>query len=114
MSEKLLIWHDVGTRSDFGDDGVFGVRIGGIPIAVYELGDQVFATHDICTHGLARLSEGWLEDGLIECPLHQGLFDVKTGKAAGAPCVKDVEVFPVRLEDKNRIFVGIAEGGKDE
>jgi nitrite reductase/ring-hydroxylating ferredoxin subunit len=44
------------------------------------------------------LSEGWLEDGIIECPLHQGRFDVRTGKGPGAPIDKDLTTVRVRTE----------------
>ena len=67
-------------------------------LALYLVGDEVFATADLCTHGGARLSEGYLEDYLIECPLHQGLFDIRTGAPAGLPCTRAVRTFPTRLE----------------
>jgi nitrite reductase/ring-hydroxylating ferredoxin subunit len=35
---------------------------------------------------------------LIECPLHQGLFDVRTGEAMGPPCVEPVRTFAVRRD----------------
>ena len=97
-------WIKVGETTDFGDEDVFGADANGTPDAVYRVGEDVFATHDICTHGMARLSEGFLEDGLIECPLHQGLFDVKTGEAAGAPCTEAVRIYPVKL-DGEEIYV---------
>ena len=99
-------WVRVGAMADFGEDGVFGAEAGGAPVAVYLVGEDVFATHDICTHGFARLSEGFLEDGLIECPLHQGLFDVKTGAPAGAPCTEPVKTFPVKVDGED-ILVGV-------
>lgn len=97
-------WIEVCTLDDLEEEGVFGVEVGGMPIAVYEVEGDVYATHDICTHGLARLSEGYLENGLIECPLHQGLFDVKTGAPAGAPCTEAVRTFPAKL-DGNTVLV---------
>jgi CDP-4-dehydro-6-deoxyglucose reductase len=108
MNETVK-WFDVGSRDDFGDEEVFGAMAGNMPVAVYEVDGEIYATHDICTHGLANLSDGYLEDGLIECPLHQGLFDVKTGEANGAPCVKAVQTFPVQIRGE-QILVGIPEG----
>lgn len=110
---EAINWFDVGCRADFGDDEVFGATAGRTPIAVYDVDGEVFATHNICTHGLANLSDGYLEEGQIECPLHQGLFDVKTGEAKGAPCVTAIKTFPTRIEE-DRIFVGIPEGESDE
>ena len=54
---------------------------------------------DECTHGLASLSEGWLEEGRIICPLHGGAFDVRTGKAVALPCKQPVRTFKVQVRD---------------
>jgi apoptosis-inducing factor 3 len=87
-------------------DGVIGVEIEGVPVALYQLGDQVYATHGICTHALAFLADGFVEDGKIECPLHQGLFDIRTGKALCAPLTEDIKTYPVKVED-GTVFVDL-------
>ena len=107
LEHSVTDWIKVGVMADFDEDDVFGADANGTPVAVYRVDGEVFATHDICTHGRARLSEGYLEDGLIECPLHQGLFDVKTGAPAGAPCTEAVKAFPVMIEGEE-IMVMIA------
>lgn len=103
-------WKRVGCAADFGDEGVFGAVADDVPVAIYRVGEDIFATHDICTHGQARLSEGFLEDCLIECPLHQGLFDIRTGEPVGPPCTAPVKTFSVRLEGED-IFVDISVPG---
>jgi naphthalene 1,2-dioxygenase system ferredoxin subunit len=50
------------------------------------------------------LSDGFLEGTVIECPFHQGRFDICTGKALCAPLTEDIRVYPVRIENK-RIWV---------
>ena len=60
-------------------------------------GVEIFATDDVCTHAYAKLSDGWLDKGEIECPLHAGRFDVKTGKATAPPCTDDLKTYPVRV-----------------
>lgn len=78
---------------------VLGVRIGSRDLAVYHMEDGAFCvTDNICTHEFALLSDGWFEDGCIECPLHAGRFDIKTGKGQGAPIDKDLPVFEVKVE----------------
>ncbi|WP_022721385.1 FAD-dependent oxidoreductase [Rhodopseudomonas sp. B29] len=79
-------------------EGVTGVEIDGTPVALYRLGDEVFATHGICTHALAFLADGFVEDGKIECPLHQGLFDIRTGAALCAPLTEPVKTYAVKVE----------------
>lgn len=78
--------------------GVLGVDIGGKTIALYRLGDEVYATDGVCTHGLALLAEGFVDGDKIECPLHQGVFDIRTGKALSGPVTEDLRVYPVRIE----------------
>jgi nitrite reductase/ring-hydroxylating ferredoxin subunit len=93
--------------ADVGDlDGqeVIGVRQEGHDIAIYRLGPDYFATHNTCTHQFAHLSEGYVVDECIECPLHQGLFDIRTGKAQGGLVKTDLRTYPVRIEG-DRIMV---------
>ncbi len=61
-------------------------------------GEEFRATDNICSHEYALLSEGWLENGCIECPLHAAQFDVRTGKALCAPEDTDLEVFELKVE----------------
>lgn len=91
-------WHRVAAAGDVGDDDVKQVVIEGHPIGVYKVGDEFFAVDDICTHAFAVLSEGYLEEHIIECPLHQGCFDIRTGKALNAPVTVDIKSYPVKVE----------------
>ena len=75
-----------------------GFSLGGTPIAIYNVEGTFYATEDRCTHGLASLSEGLLDGDLIECPLHFGAFNVKTGAAAAPPCSVSIRTFVVREE----------------
>ena len=91
-------WHKVAKRSALGEGEVLAAVVGDKQIAIYLIGGEIYATDNICTHAYACLSDGYLEDGIIECPLHAGRFEVKTGKALGAPVTQDIAVFPVKLE----------------
>ncbi len=73
-------------------DGVLGVVIAGKEIALFDLDGTLYATDDICTHAYAKLSDGWLDNGEIECPLHAGRFDIKTGSATAPPCTDDQDL----------------------
>jgi 3-phenylpropionate/trans-cinnamate dioxygenase ferredoxin component len=59
----------------------------------------LFAIDDTCTHQDASLSEGWLEDCMIECPLHASSFDLRTGKPTGPPAERPVCTYPVLIHD---------------
>jgi len=92
-------WVRVAAAADIAAGSVLGVRVGEHDIAVYHLdGGEWYASDNICTHEYALLSDGWLENGCIECPLHAGQFDIRTGKAMCAPVEKDLRMFPVKVE----------------
>jgi 3-phenylpropionate/trans-cinnamate dioxygenase ferredoxin component len=75
------------------------VRVGEREIALYHLpGGSFHATDNICSHEYAQLSDGWLENDCIECPLHAARFDVRTGKALCAPAETDLQVFELKVE----------------
>ena len=99
-------WHDVGEPEDFPDGAVWPVVVDGLPVAVFRDGEGLFALYDLCTHGAAKLSDGWVEDGCVECPLHQGTFDIRTGAPCKAPVTEAVRTFPVRVV-AGRVEVGL-------
>ena len=73
----------------------------GLNLALYYVDGEYFCTDNVCSHAYALLSEGWLEGHLIECPLHNGQFDVRTGKGMGAPVTSDIRSYPVRVEGED-------------
>ena len=101
-----MAWLHAASLNSIPDGGVVGVDVGGTPVALYHLRGEIYATHGICTHALALLSEGWVEDGKIECPLHQGQFDIRSGKALCAPLTRDLRTYAVKLEG-HEIYVDL-------
>jgi naphthalene 1,2-dioxygenase ferredoxin component len=93
-------WIDVADQDAVKVDTIIGVKVGDLDVALYNIDGQIYATHNICTHANALLSDGWLDDDVIECPLHGGRFEVKTGKGLGPPIVCDLTTLPVRIKDK--------------
>lgn len=92
-------WIDAAALADVSGWDVIGVRVDGRDIALYEVEGNIFATDNLCTHGQARLSDGFLEGREIECPLHQGRFDVCTGAALCAPVTEGIKTYAVRIEN---------------
>ncbi|HSV60863.1 MAG TPA: non-heme iron oxygenase ferredoxin subunit [Variovorax sp.] len=99
-------WVDAAAVDELPANDVKGFQLQGLDIALYRVGDEVFATSDVCTHAQARLCEGFLEGHEIECPLHQGRFDVRTGKAMCAPLTEDLRVYPVKIEG-GRVYLAL-------
>ena len=85
-------------------DDVVAVQADGKELAIYGVDGDVFATDNICTHGHARLCDGFLEGHEIECPLHQGRFDIRNGKAMCEPLAENIKIYRVKVEDGN-VFV---------
>ncbi len=99
-------WTRIASTGQLEDDEALGVVVDGRKIALYRSNGEFFATDDVCTHAYALLSDGFLEDGCIECPLHQARFDIRTGKALCEPATEDGASYPVRVEGDD-VFVGI-------
>ncbi len=91
-------WIDAAARDDVPQDEVIAVSAGGREVALYGVDGEVYATDNICTHGHARLCEGFLEGHEIECPLHQGKYDVRTGTPTCAPVTEAIKSYPVKIE----------------
>jgi NAD(P)H-dependent nitrite reductase small subunit len=92
-------WMRVARASEIPEGEMKAVRLGDREIALYHTDDgEFYATDNICTHEFAQLAEGWLEGWEVECPLHAGRFDVRTGKALCAPVQTDLQTFEVKVE----------------
>jgi naphthalene 1,2-dioxygenase system ferredoxin subunit len=100
-------WTPVATLDDFAASDAIAVVAAGKEIAIYLVDGTVFATANRCTHGDARLCDGWVEGHEIECPLHQGRFDVRSGAATGAPAEVPLATYPARLAgDRVELQIG--------
>ncbi len=92
-------WSDVAGRDEVEPDTPLGVKVGELAIGIYEVDGALHAIEDVCPHANAHLSEGFVDGCAIECPLHNAVFDVTSGKhLRGEPC-RDVKTFPVRVVD---------------
>ncbi len=68
-------------------------------LAVYCVDGSFYASDDKCTHAEASLSEGMVDDGLIECPFHGGTFEIATGAPVDPPCSVPLKVYRVQVDD---------------
>lgn len=106
MSVAVIKFHRVAAISEIPAGQGHRFSIAGRDITVFQLDDGVYAIDDICTHGFASLCDGFIDGDRIECPLHAGQFEIKTGKAVEVPCIIDLQTYPIRREE-NDVFVGI-------
>lgn len=99
-------WTDAANFDDVPADDVIGLVVEGRDLALYNVDGSIYATDNICTHGHARLCEGFLEGHEIECPLHQGRFDVRNGVPTCAPVTEAIRSYPVKIEG-GRVFLSL-------
>lgn len=90
-------WHALAMLDEVGPGQMLAREVGDIHLALYNVSGEVFATDNVCTHAYALLTDGWLDNNIIECPLHGGQFNVCTGKAVLTPVEVDLRTYPVRL-----------------
>jgi nitrite reductase/ring-hydroxylating ferredoxin subunit len=70
----------------------------GLILAVFNLDGEFYVTDDTCTHGPGSLSEGYIEDCVVECNFHNGQFDIKTGEVVAPPCMIPIKTYPTVVE----------------
>jgi 3-phenylpropionate/trans-cinnamate dioxygenase ferredoxin subunit len=99
-------WHFAGMAAEFEDEDIAQVKVGPLAIAVYRARGEFYATQDLCTHEHAYLSDGVLIDCVVECPFHQGRFDVRNGKAMSAPAFVPLKTYQLKIVD-GKIYVNV-------
>jgi naphthalene 1,2-dioxygenase ferredoxin component len=99
-------WIGAANETELWDGAGISVLVQGRDIALFRIGDAVYATDNLCTHGHARLCDGFIEGHEIECPLHQGRFDLRSGQPTCAPATEPIRTYPVRIEG-GRVFLSI-------
>ena len=104
MTDELE-WIRVAALNDLEEGFPEPVELDGRRIALFRIGDAVFATDDKCPHEQACLSDGYLAGEVVECPLHQSRFHIPTGEVLTPPATEDLIVYPARIED-GAVLVG--------
>lgn len=75
------------------------IEINQLPIVVYSLNGEYFATGDECSHDGGQIGEGQIEGYEIICPRHGARFDIRTGKVTRFPAAQDIPSYPTRIAD---------------
>ncbi len=101
-------WQRVGPADELEVEDVMPFDFNGREYAIYHTVDGYFASDGMCTHEEESLADGIVIDNVIECPLHQGRFDVRSGKALSAPVCIDLQTFPVQIHDSD-IYIQISD-----
>lgn len=81
------------------------IKVGDHAIAIVRTpSGNVRALDDKCSHGEISLSEGFVDEGTIECWAHGAKFDLETGKPLSLPAYEPVATYEVLIEN-DEIFL---------
>ena len=92
-------WLDLIATQDLEDRWVTRVHSGARVLAVYDTPTGYYVTTALCSHAGADLCDGYFDRHLIECPLHQAAFDVRSGMPIGAPATRPLRSYPCRVQE---------------
>ena len=91
-------YRTVAKVSDIEPGELMYIEVGDEFVCLINMDGEIHAINDTCTHEDASLSDGTIIDGEIECPLHGGAFDIRTGQPTAFPVVVAIEKYDVRIE----------------
>ncbi len=75
------------------------VESGDLVLAVFNVDGEYYVTDDLCTHGPGSLSEGYIEDDVVECNFHNGQFNIRTGEVVAPPCMVAIKTYKTMVEN---------------
>jgi nitrite reductase/ring-hydroxylating ferredoxin subunit len=99
-------WVRIADAGDVSDGEINAYTVGDKQVAVANLGGELRAFDDTCTHQGCSLAEGDLEDTIVECPCHGSQFDIVTGEVVEGPATEPIDVFDAR-EDAGDLQVSV-------
>jgi naphthalene 1,2-dioxygenase system ferredoxin subunit len=103
----MTLWTDVAAEADLFEGAGIAVTPEGQDIALFKLDDgSVYAINNLCSHGNAKLCDGFVEGHHVECPFHQALFDVRDGSVSCGPATEPAKSWPVKIED-GRVYLDL-------
>jgi len=104
MEQEKLNWKLVCNESEIEIDDLKRFDYKDKTFCIYKLKDGIYATDGLCTHEAFHLEEGLVMHEEIECPMHQGIFDIKSGRAVSEPACVDLKTYETKVEEK-KIYI---------
>lgn len=80
------------------------VTIDGVAVALVDVGGQMRAFDDTCTHRGCSLAEGMVDATSVTCRCHRGRFDLASGVPLDGPPTEPIRIRVVR-RDGDRVLV---------
>lgn len=92
-------WQNLISINELEKGWVTLAALGKLSLAIYDTPSGLYVSLAACNHGGANLCDGYFAGYVIECPLHQGAFDVRSGKAVSAPATRAMKMIEVREQE---------------
>ena len=108
MAEETTLVR-VGRADDIPLNEARRVDVNGTPVAVFHLPLGFFAIADTCSHEESSLSEGFIEDDVVECPKHGAQFEIASGLNRSLPATKPVRAYRI-VVDGDELYVEDSDG----
>ena len=89
---------EVAKVSELSEGEMKPVAVGDRTVVLFNIGGELFAIDDECTHAGCSLSDGTLDGDELECVCHGSVFNVKTGDVVQGPADEPVPTYPVHSE----------------
>ncbi|CAB3746035.1 non-heme iron oxygenase ferredoxin subunit [Paraburkholderia solisilvae] len=99
-------WLDAAALDDIEDEDVMRFDHAGHTYAIYRVDGHVYASDGLCTHEHVHLSDGFVMGHVIECPKHNGRFDIRDGRPLCAPVCEKLKTYPAKVAD-GRILIEV-------
>jgi nitrite reductase (NADH) small subunit len=84
-------------KQDIPEGQGIATEVNGKPIALFNVGGNIYAISNTCLHRGGPLGEGELDEKVVTCPWHAWQWDVTTGCNVDDPNVK-VQKYNVKVE----------------
>ena len=99
-------WVQVAALEAIPDGDSMTVYFQGDQIALFNVGGEIFAIDNRCSHANGPLADGQIEDGSVSCPWHGSRFDLRSGNSIQGPAGRRVSSYEVKLEGGNIFLIG--------
>ncbi len=104
-------WIEVCAAANLGYADVMRFDHGRKSFALYRDAEaRLYATDGICTHGNTHLAGGLVKGGIIECPKHNGRYNLSDGSPARTPICRGLATYPVE-ERNGALYINVVRAG---
>ena len=106
IDSEQIEYVEVGSQDEIPNGERLFIQIDELPIVIFNVGGELYAIADLCSHDDGPVGEGPLNGMEITCPRHGARFDIRTGKVLALPAIVDIPAYPVRVVE-GQVEVGI-------